>query len=124
MPAIGDRFRQVLDRLDSDRLPPPTLAELAAIADLHPVYFARAFRKRHGIAPGDYLRKRRLHKAVSLIAGRRALAGVACELGFVDQSHLHRAFVAEFGMTPGGLRRLALSRPEVSRIQDARLRGR
>lgn len=123
-PATGDKLQRVLERLEADHSPLPSLAELASIADLHPVYLARAFRKRHGIAPSDYLRKRRLHKAVSLIARRRTLARAASELGFVDESHLHRAFVAEFGMTPGAFRRLALSRAEVSRIQDGRLHGR
>lgn len=121
MPATGDRLQRVLDRLEAEHAPPPTLDELASIAGLHPVYLARAFRKRHGIAPSDYLRKRRLHKAVSLLAKRRTLACAASELGFVDESHLHRSFVAEFGMTPGAFRRLALGRAEVSRIQDARL---
>jgi AraC family transcriptional regulator len=119
-----DALQRVLERLEAEHAPPPSLAELAAIAGLHPVYLARAFRKRHGLSPSDYLRKRRLHRAVSLIAQQRTLARAAATLGFVDESHLHRAFVAEFGMTPGAFRRLALSRTEVSRIQDARLRGR
>lgn len=120
----GDRLQRVLDRLEDDSSRPPSLGELASIAELHPVYLARAFRKRFGVAPSDYLRRRRLHRAVSLIARRRPLRGIAADLGFVDESHLHRSFVAEFGMTPGAFRRLALGRPEVSRIQDARLRGR
>ena len=119
-----DSLQRVLDRLEAEHAPPPSLAELASISGLHPVYLARAFRKRHGLSPSDYLRKRRLHKAVSLIAQQRTLARAAAALGFVDESHLHRAFVAEFGMTPGAFRRLALGRAEVSRIQDARLRGR
>lgn len=98
--------------------------ELASIADCHPVYLARVFRRRYGVSPGDYLRKRRLHRAVSLIARTRTLARAAASLGFVDESHLHRAFVAEFGMTPGAFRRLALGRAEVSRVQDARLHRR
>ncbi|WP_158635330.1 helix-turn-helix transcriptional regulator [Luteimonas cucumeris] len=119
--GAGHPLQRVLDRLEDDSDAPPTLKELAAIADFHPVYLARAFRKRYGIAPSDYLRKRRLHKAVSLIAQRRTLSRAASTLGFVDESHLHRCFVAEFGMTPGAFRRLALGRVEVSRIQDARL---
>lgn len=120
-PAKADRLQRVLDRLEADCVALPSLNELATIADLHPVYLARAFRKRHGISPSDYLRKRRLHKAISLIAQRRTLATAASDLGFVDESHLHRCFVAELGMTPGAFRRLALARSEVSRIQDARL---
>jgi len=121
--GAGGALQRVLDRLESD-LPPPTLKDLAAIADLHPVYLARAFRKRFGVPPSDYLRKRRLHRAVSRIAQGRTLARTATALGFVDESHLHRCFVAEFGMTPGAFRRLALGRAEVARIQDARLAGR
>ncbi|BCT91650.1 AraC family transcriptional regulator [Lysobacter helvus] len=119
-PGAEDKLQRVLDRLESD-LAPPTLAELAAIADLHPVYLARAFRKRFGLAPSEYVRKRRLHRAVSEIARGRTLARTAAALGFVDESHLHRCFVAEFGMTPGAFRRLALGRTEVARIQDAGL---
>lgn len=120
--AGGGKLQRVRDRLDADSTSLPTLEELASIAELHPVYLARAFRKQYGIAPSAYLRKLRLHRAVSLIARRRTLAGAASALGFVDQSHLHRCFVAEYGMTPGAFRRLALGLTEVSRIQDARLR--
>jgi AraC family transcriptional regulator len=117
-----DNLQRVLDRLEDDSATPPTIGELAGIAGYHTVHLARVFRKRYGLAPSDYLRKRRLHKAVSLIAQRRTLANAAAVLGFVDESHLHRSFVAEFGMTPGAFRRLALGRAEVARIQDARLR--
>jgi len=116
-----DKLQRVLDRLEADTTT-PTLQELATLADFHPVYLARAFRKRFGLSPSDYLRKRRLHRSISLIAQGRTLASAAADLGFVDESHLHRSFVAEFGMTPGAFRRLALGRAEVSRIQDARLR--
>ena len=120
-PVTG-RLRRVVERLDDDAHTPPTLHELAGIAGVHPVYLARAFRKRFGMAPSDWLRRRRLHRALSLIAQRRTLADAAAQLGFSDQSHLHRCFVAEFGMTPGAFRRLALGRNQVARIQDARLR--
>jgi AraC family transcriptional regulator len=122
--ARDDGLAHALDRLEADTLPPPSIEELARIAQYHPVAFARAFRRRHGMSPSDWLRMRRLHRAVSLIARGQSLADAAATLGFVDQSHLHRSFVAEFGMTPGAFRRLALGRPTVSRIQDARLRPR
>lgn len=113
---------RVRERLDDDARRAPSLAELASIADYHPVHLARVFRKHFRMAPSEYLRRRRLHRAVSLIAARRTLADAAATLGFVDGAHLHRCFVAEFGMTPGTFRRLALGRANVSKIQDARLR--
>jgi AraC family transcriptional regulator len=115
------KLQRVLDCLEGDPDTTPSIRQLADIADHHPVYLARAFRKRFGLSPSDYIRKRRLHRALSLIAQRRTLADAASRLGFVDESHLHRSFVAEFGMTPGSFRRLALGRTEVARIQDARL---
>lgn len=122
-PSASDRrLQRVRERLDDASARPPSLQDLAAIAGFHPVYLARAFRRHYGVSPSDYLRRRRLHRAVSLLATRRTLADAAATLGFTDASHLHRSFVAEFGMTPGVFRRLALGRAEVSRIQDRRLR--
>lgn len=118
------RLQWVMDRLEDAHAPLPSVTELAQLSGYHSVYLARAFRKRYGIAPADYIRKRRVHQAVSLIARGRSLSHAAVALGFVDQSHLHRSFVAEYGMTPGTFRRLALGPREVSRIQDARLADR
>ena len=121
--STHEKLQRVIERLDEDA-GVPSLGELAAIAGCQPVYLARAFRRRYGVSPGHYLRRRRLHRAVSQIARGRTLARAAASLGFVDDSHLHRAFVAEFGMSPGAFRRLALGRAEVSRVQDASLRRR
>lgn len=118
----SEKLQRVLDYLEGDAASTPSIRQLAEIAEYHPVYLARAFRQRYGLSPSDYIRKRRVHKAASLIAQRRTLADAASVLGFVDQSHLHRCFVAEFRMTPGVFRRLALGRAEVSRLQAARMR--
>lgn len=117
--AVLDR---VVERLDDALAAPPSIRELAALVDLHPVYLARMFRRRFGQSPSDWIRQRRLHRALSAIARGRPVAEAAYALGFVDQSHLHRCFVAEFGMTPGAFRRLALGRGEVARIQERLLR--
>ena len=115
-------LQRALERLEDASGEPPSIRELAALVGLHPVYLARAFRRRYGHAPSDYLRRRRLHRALSAIARGESVAQAASTLGFVDQSHLHRSFVAEFGMTPGAFRRMALARHEVARIQDRLLR--
>lgn len=120
--SIG--LRRVSECLEAASGPPPTLAELAQIADLHPVYLARAFARRYGLSPSDYLRRHRVQRALPMIVRGRPLAEVALALGYADQSHLHRCFLREFGLTPGALRRLALARGEVARVQDALCRGR
>ena len=116
--AHAPGLQRALARLDEAALPTPSVGELAQLANLHPVHFARVFRRHTGSAPADYLRRRRVHRAIPLLLTGRSLARSAAELGFVDESHLHRSFVRELGLTPGAFRRLALGRREVARIQD------
>ncbi len=117
-------LRRVIDRLDDCVGVSPSLAELAVLANLHPVYLARAFRRSVGMAPSDYLRRRRAQRALAPIARGEPLVDVAQAVGYTDQSHLHRCFVREFGITPGALQRLALARAEVARVQESLRRRR
>jgi AraC family transcriptional regulator len=82
------------------------IADLAAALGVHPVHLARVFRQAWGYSPGDLLRWRRVEQASGLL-GRAELgmAEVALAVGFADQSHMTRAFQAQYGMTPGGYRR-------------------
>ena len=77
-------------------------ASLARLAGVHPVYFSRAFRRRYGCSPGDYLRRRRLERALGLLRTRTLpLAQVAAETGHADQAHFTRAFTRRYGISPG-----------------------
>jgi len=89
------------ERLRDDCARPPRIEELARIAGVHPVAFARAFRRRYGRSPGDYLRECRLERAAALLRDHRlSLADIAMRTGFVDQSHFTRSFRRGFGCTP------------------------
>lgn len=94
------------ERLRDDCAHPPRIEELARIAGVHPVAFARTFRRRYGRSPGEYLRECRLERAAALLRDRRlSLAEVARRAGFADQSHFNRGFRQGFGCTPGEFRR-------------------
>lgn len=67
-------------------------------------YAHRRFKRHFGMAPGQYRRERQLQCAVSLIESGHALAGVAAEAGFTDQSHMTRVMKRALGLTPGALR--------------------
>lgn len=54
-----------------------------------------------GMAPSDYLRTARLHRARDLLASHEPLAAVADACGFADQAHFTRWFRKAFGYTPG-----------------------
>lgn len=106
-------------RLQDDVGSVPGIAELAREAGLHPVYFARAFRRAYGRSPGDYLRQRRVEAAiVVLCGGTRPLAEVAGACGFADQSHMSHALQRAIGLSPLQVRRL--SRLQVSNLQERR----
>lgn len=99
-------LRSVLEWLDAPDMVLPTVKELAAFADLHPVHFSRVFVRHMGCSPADYLRQRRLDLACQLLkSGRGSIADVALQAGFADQSHLSKAFRQRFGMTPAQFRR-------------------
>lgn len=116
-------LRRACDRLQDDAGSVPGIAELAREADLHPVYFARAFRRAYGCSPGEYLRRCRLEQAISaVVASARPLSEIALHCGYSDQSHMTRALQDEAGISPLALRRL--SRLQVANLQERRRRRR
>jgi AraC-like DNA-binding protein/quercetin dioxygenase-like cupin family protein len=85
---------------------PPTAAELATAVGVRPAELARGFRARFGEGVGCYARNLRLDWAAERLARTdAALARIACEAGFADQSHFTRAFARRFGVPPGRYRR-------------------
>lgn len=95
----------VLERMRDDLLVPVSISESAAAVGLSPDRFLRAFVAEVGVPPYAW------HLHLRLLEGRRRLragqapAAVAAELGFADQAHFHRHFVAAYARTPGRVRR-------------------
>ncbi len=78
-----------------------TLVSLANVAGVSAGYFSRLFRNSLGVAPHQYLLKRRLDRARNLLQNnRQSIAEIASVTGFSDQSHLTRHFKRRFGVTP------------------------
>ncbi len=78
-----------------------SLAALARVAYLSPYHLLRAFRKTVGLPPHEYLINLRIERAKQLLAQGRALAEVAYETGFCDQSHFNWHFKRILGLPPG-----------------------
>ncbi|WP_114809608.1 AraC family transcriptional regulator [Paraburkholderia kururiensis] len=87
-------------RIDDDPSAPHTLAALAADSGMNRFQLLRAFARDVGMAPHAYLVQRRVMLARRSIASGLALADAAVNAGFADQSHMTRAFVRMFGVTP------------------------
>ena len=88
--------------LDDPATPWP-LKRLAALAGYSPWHFLRRFRRETGLTPHAFHLLCRLRLARALL---RAEAAVSA--GFTDQSHLHKLFRRQHGMTPGQFRRASL----------------
>jgi AraC-like DNA-binding protein len=103
--AVVDAARAVLV---SD--PNRTLAELAGTLGVSPHHLSRLFHAATGHTISRHRTRLRVRAALERLAeGEHSLAGLATDLGFVDQSHLTRAVRDETGHTPAALRR-ALNR--------------
>lgn len=106
-PLDLDALARVEEYLQHSGTQPIGSDELEAISGLDRFTLARQFRLRFGTSPHRYLTMRRVAAGRRLLASGQAIADVAAETGFADQSHFHRHFLKTFGMTPGRWQRLA-----------------
>ncbi len=87
------------------------LKELSKVADVHPVHLSRSFKNFFNCTPGEYLRKIRIEKSISLLRNRNIpLAEISFKCGFSDQSHFTRIFRKFTGITPKEYRRITYLR--------------
>ncbi len=103
MPASAPlvRARDYIAAHAVDRI---SLNEIAAVADLTPWHFARAFRRRFGIPPHAFQLAIRIDLARRLLADGVSASEVAHRTGFADQSHFIRCFKRTIGTTPARFR--------------------
>lgn len=96
--------RDLLHDCFADQL---TLDNLSLELGIHPVHLSRDFPKYFHCNLGDYIRRLRVAKALSLMASPKiGLTEIAFACGFADQSHFTRSFRAINGMTPSAYRKL------------------
>lgn len=99
------QLRRATDHIEANLDRDPSLREVAATTGLSPVYFARQFKLATGLAPHQYLIRRRVERAKRLLAGSALpLAAIALDCGFCHQEHLTRVFRKHCGTTPGAYR--------------------
>lgn len=100
-PAIA-RVRDFLQCHCVDNL---SLKELADIAGLSRYYLSRSFSQEMGVSLSAYQMQIRIDRAKKLLAQGRAIATVASETGFYDQSHFGSHFKRLVGTTPGNYKK-------------------
>lgn len=78
-----------------------SLTHLSAILNIHPVHLSRQFPKYFNTTIGNYIRKQKINKAISLILSKKfSMTEVCYECGFYDQSHFITNFKKVYGNTP------------------------
>lgn len=96
--AVRDGFRSPLD-----------LRKLAANSGVHPTHLCRVYRRFRGHTISEAVIGARVqYVARRLAESDDALAQIAAEAGFTDQSHMSKIFKRVTGSPPGDHRRLAL----------------
>lgn len=94
------RFDAVIDYMRANLAERISLEQLAQLAGLSPFHFLRSFKAQYHATPQQMLMALRLFDAKCLLAKGLPPAQVAAASGLTDQSHLNKAFVRRYGVTP------------------------
>jgi DNA-binding response OmpR family regulator len=109
---LGHQTMKLLDYLARTYRQPLNAADLASAAGLSTDRLAHLVRERLGVALMEYVTRFRVEVARHLIAVTdSALEEIADRTGFVNASHLSRAFLNQTGYRPGEYRRLMRGMP-------------
>ncbi|WP_172201766.1 AraC family transcriptional regulator [Niveibacterium sp. COAC-50] len=82
-----------------------SILELAKLFGVSRYHLIRVFKLNTGLAPHAFQIDCRVNKARELLRDGEAIADVASQLGFSDQSHFQRAFRQRVSVTPGDYQR-------------------
>jgi AraC-like DNA-binding protein len=97
-PALFERAQRFIDGHLAERL---TVERLAKATHASPSAILRAFHERVGLAPGSYIRARRLDQALLLLrSGRHGVGEIAARVGYESGAAFSQAFRARFGDPP------------------------
>jgi AraC-like DNA-binding protein len=98
--ASSPSVMTAIGRLEEAPEVPISLADLARLSGVSRFQLLRGFAREVGTTPHAYVIQRRARLARRHLAAGRPPSDAALLAGFADQSHMTRAFVRHFGITP------------------------
>lgn len=105
IPAWVKELKEIIqDQLDTNMS--LSLGDVSKELDINPAYVSREFsRYFDNLSFGDYIRKKRIDKAIELLQTHYSLTEIAYLTGFSDQSHFTRIFKKHTGKNPSDYRK-------------------
>jgi len=86
------------------------IEDLTEVANCNYFQLERTFKERFGCTPHQYVIRRRIERAQSLLLiSNDSLRQIAVECGFANPSHMSNLFRKKVGETPGAWRRVRTS---------------
>ncbi|HMI63382.1 MAG TPA: AraC family transcriptional regulator [Puia sp.] len=102
-----DWTRKIIEILNDKWNHSWSLNEFSGMLDIHPVTLSKYFSKYFKCTLGDYIRRIKIDKALTLIrSNRHSLTEIAYLCGFSDQAHFIRTFTLLTGMIPKQYRKI------------------
>ena len=96
------QLRHVVQYIDDNLEKSMSLRDLAKVVGISVYHFVRLFKQSTGLSPHQYVLKKRIGRAKSLLQNRRVpIAEIALRSGFGSQSSFTRAFQRLTYFTPG-----------------------
>jgi AraC-like DNA-binding protein len=100
-------WMQLLERFIREHLDKRiTVESLAAVVDRSPSFLTHCFRKSFGLAPMQYVRRKRIERARQMLRDGSTVKQTALALGFYDEFHFSKVFKACLGYPPARERSL------------------
>src|SRR5204863_3207642 len=109
---LNRRMLRARDAMDLSYAEPLDIPRLAAIAHVSRAHFIRSFRATFGETPHRYLQRRRVERAMYLLAyTRRDITDICLEVGFTSLGTFSRTFGEIVGEPPSSFRAHAKPSP-------------
>jgi AraC-like DNA-binding protein len=101
----GELKNMIQDQMDTNMS--LSLQQVSDELEINPAYLSREFSKYFdNLSFGDYIRKMRIEKAISLMTDSAySLTEIAYLTGFSDQSHFNRIFKKQTGQNPSAYKK-------------------
>lgn len=101
----GYRLKQVTEFIEGNLGQDISLQQLAGVAGMSAHYFAELFKRSTGLAPHQFVLRRRIERAKQVLCeSKRSVSDAGLSAGFENASHFARMFRKIVGVSPSRFR--------------------